>query len=31
MVAGEGTNVKRWLQAVGKRPAVERGMAVPKV
>ncbi|MEQ8378132.1 glutathione S-transferase N-terminal domain-containing protein [Parvibaculum sp.] len=30
-VAGEGTNVKRWLQAVGKRPAVERGMAVPKV
>ncbi|MBO6636185.1 glutathione S-transferase N-terminal domain-containing protein [Parvibaculum sp.] len=30
-VIGEGTNVKRWLAAVGKRPAVERGMAVPKV
>ncbi len=30
-VAGEGTNVTRWLQAVSKRPAVERGMAVPKV
>ena len=30
-IVGEGANVKRWLEAVGKRPAVERGMAVPRV
>jgi GST-like protein len=24
-------NIKRWLEAVGARPAVQRGMAVPKV
>ena len=30
-VVGEGANVKRWLDAVGTRPAVQRGMDVPKV
>ena len=30
-IVGEGANVKRWLEAVGARPAVQRGMAVPKV
>ncbi|MES1991276.1 MAG: glutathione S-transferase N-terminal domain-containing protein [Pseudomonadota bacterium] len=30
-VVGEGANVRRWLKAVGERPAVMRGMAVPKV
>ncbi|WP_041536038.1 glutathione S-transferase N-terminal domain-containing protein [Parvibaculum lavamentivorans] len=30
-IAGEGLNVRRWLAAVGARPTVERGMAVPKV
>jgi GST-like protein len=30
-VVGEGENVRRWLAAVGERPAVQRGMAVPKV
>ena len=30
-VVGEGANVARWLAAIGARPAVERGMAVPKV
>lgn len=30
-VVGEGANVKRWLEEVGARPAVQRGMAVPKV
>ncbi|MDP1628325.1 MAG: glutathione S-transferase N-terminal domain-containing protein [Parvibaculum sp.] len=30
-IVGEGANVKRWLAAVGARPAVQRGMAVPKV
>jgi len=30
-VVGEGANVRRWLKAVGERPAVVRGMAVPKV
>jgi GSH-dependent disulfide-bond oxidoreductase len=27
---GEFGNVRRWLDAVGARPAVQRGMAVPK-
>lgn len=27
---GEATNVRRWLGEVGARPAVQRGMAVPK-
>ncbi|MFN4355230.1 glutathione S-transferase N-terminal domain-containing protein [Parvibaculum sp.] len=30
-IVGEGANVKRWLDAVGARPAVQRGMAVPNV
>ncbi|MEP4731082.1 glutathione S-transferase N-terminal domain-containing protein [Parvibaculum sp.] len=30
-VVGEGANVKRWLDMVGARPAVQRGMAVPEV
>ncbi|MBX3447383.1 MAG: glutathione S-transferase N-terminal domain-containing protein [Parvibaculaceae bacterium] len=30
-VVGEAANVKRWLDAVGARPAVQRGMEVPKV
>jgi GST-like protein len=30
-VVGEGTNTRRWLAAVGARPAVQRGMAVPKI
>lgn len=30
-IAGEGAHVKRWLEAVGARPAVQRGMAVPKL
>ncbi|WP_421865955.1 glutathione S-transferase N-terminal domain-containing protein [Parvibaculum sp.] len=30
-VVGEGANVKRWLDTVGARPAVQRGMAVPEV
>jgi GST-like protein len=29
-IVGEGANVKRWLDAVGARPAVQRGMAVPQ-
>jgi GST-like protein len=29
-IVGEGENVKRWLDAVGARPAVQRGMAVPQ-
>jgi GST-like protein len=28
-VVGEGAHVARWLMAVGARPAVARGMAVP--
>ena len=28
-VVGEGAHVARWLTAVGARPAVGRGMAVP--
>lgn len=30
-VVGEGANTRRWLAAVGARPGVQRGMAVPKV
>ena len=30
-MVGEGANVARWLAAVGARPAVVKGMAVPKV
>jgi len=30
-VVGEASHVTRWLAAVGARPAVVRGMAVPKV
>lgn len=30
-VVGEGANVRRWLDAVGARPAVKRGMEIPKV
>ena len=30
-VVGSGENTRRWLKAVGDRPAVQRGMAVPKV
>lgn len=30
-VVGEGFNTRRWLAAVGSRPVVKRGMAVPKV
>lgn len=30
-VVGEGANVKRWLDTVGARPAVQRSMAVPEV
>lgn len=29
-IVGEGENVKRWLDTVGARPAVQRGMAVPQ-
>jgi GSH-dependent disulfide-bond oxidoreductase len=28
---GDNRNIARWLKAVGDRPAVQRGMAVPKV
>jgi|SRR5271156_1783097 GSH-dependent disulfide-bond oxidoreductase len=28
-VAGEGANVARWIKAIGERPAVQKGMAVP--
>jgi GSH-dependent disulfide-bond oxidoreductase len=27
----EHPNVKRWFEAIGARPAVQRGMAVPKI
>jgi GST-like protein len=30
-VVGEGKHVERWLATLGARPAVERGMVVPKV
>jgi GST-like protein len=30
-VAGEGANVSRWIAAIGERPAVKKGMEVPKV
>ena len=30
-IAGEGANVARWLAALGARPAVKKGMEVPKV
>ena len=30
-IAGEAVNARRWLADVGARPAVQRGMAVPKV
>jgi GST-like protein len=29
--AGEGRNLDRWIAAVGARPAVQKGMAVPKL
>jgi GST-like protein len=28
---GDNPSIERWLKAVGERPAVQRGMAVPKV
>jgi GST-like protein len=28
-VGGEGANVARWIKAIGERPAVQKGMAVP--
>ena len=28
---GEGKNVQRWIDTIGARPAVQKGMAVPKV
>ena len=30
-VVGEGAHITRWLDAIGARPAVVRGMAVPQV
>ena len=27
---GEGANVARWIKAIGARPAVKKGMEVPK-
>ena len=30
-VVGEGTHVARWINAIGGRPAVQKGMAVPQV
>ena len=30
-VVGEGASVARWIAAVGARPAVKKGMEVPKV
>ncbi len=30
-VIGEGASVARWIDAIGARPAVQKGMAVPKV
>jgi GST-like protein len=28
---GQFPNVKRWFDAIGARPAVQKGMAVPQV
>ena len=28
---GEAPNVKRWIGAIGARPAVQKGMAIPTV
>lgn len=30
-IIGEGANVERWIKVVGERPAVQKGMLVPKV
>jgi GST-like protein len=30
-VIGDGANVARWIDAIGARPAVQKGMAVPQV
>lgn len=30
-IVGEGANVSRWLDVVGARPAVAKGMVVPQV
>jgi GST-like protein len=30
-IVGEAANARRWLKAVGARPAVQRGMAVPRL
>ena len=30
-IVGEGTNTRRWLDAIAARPAVQKGMAVPDV
>ncbi|HMD04256.1 MAG TPA: hypothetical protein VKG68_03210, partial [Candidatus Binatus sp.] len=30
-VVGEGASVARWIAAIGARPAVQKGMQVPKV
>jgi GSH-dependent disulfide-bond oxidoreductase len=30
-VVGEGANVARWIKAIRERPAVKKGMEVPKV
>jgi GSH-dependent disulfide-bond oxidoreductase len=30
-VVGEGANITRWINTIGARPAVQKGMAVPQV
>jgi hypothetical protein len=30
-VVGEGANIARWIAAIGSRPAVVKGIAVPQV